>query len=84
MVWEDRLSVNEVIEEKKKTPKFPSRERNFAIKRRGTRQVALVNEIISNNSLISAYHFPHQRTQDNSFNVKNIHSCCSHNIRFIE
>ncbi|KAK0164585.1 hypothetical protein PV328_003197 [Microctonus aethiopoides] len=84
MVWEDRLSVKGVIEEKKKTPKFPSRERNFAIKRRGTRQVASVNEIISNNSLISAYHFPHQRTQDNSFNVKNIHSCCSHNIRFIE
>ncbi|KAK0093062.1 hypothetical protein PV326_014401 [Microctonus aethiopoides] len=52
MVWEDRLSVKGVIEEKKKTPKFPSRERNFAIKRRGTRQVASVNEIISNNSLI--------------------------------
>lgn len=38
MVWDDRLSVKEVTEEKKKTPRFPSRERNFAVRRKGARK----------------------------------------------
>lgn len=39
MVWDNtQLSVLEVTEAKKKTPRFPSRERNFAVRRRGLRQ----------------------------------------------
>ncbi|KAG7199034.1 hypothetical protein KM043_017942 [Ampulex compressa] len=38
MVWDDRLSVKELVEMKKKTPRFPSRERNFAMRRRGPRR----------------------------------------------
>ncbi|KAL6425255.1 hypothetical protein ACFW04_009473 [Cataglyphis niger] len=38
MVWDDGLSVKEVTEMKKKTPRFPSRERNFAMRRRGPRR----------------------------------------------
>lgn len=36
MVWDNRVALmDEVVKElKKKTPKFPSRERNFAIRRR--------------------------------------------------
>uniref|UniRef100_A0A6V7MBX2 Uncharacterized protein n=1 Tax=Bracon brevicornis TaxID=1563983 RepID=A0A6V7MBX2_9HYME len=44
MVWDDGLSVKEVNEEKKKTPKFPSRERNFAVRRRGQRQALSIRE----------------------------------------
>ncbi|KAI4480155.1 hypothetical protein M0804_010516 [Polistes exclamans] len=40
MVWEDLLSVKELTEMKKKTPRFPSRERNFAMRRRGPRRSA--------------------------------------------
>ncbi|OAD60539.1 hypothetical protein WN48_05056 [Eufriesea mexicana] len=35
MVWDDGLSVKELTEMRKKTPRFPSRERNFAMRRRG-------------------------------------------------
>jgi len=38
MVWDDGLSVRELTEMKKKTPRFPSRERNFAMRRRGPRR----------------------------------------------
>ncbi|KAL6260542.1 hypothetical protein P5V15_008064 [Pogonomyrmex californicus] len=38
MVWDNGLSVKEVTEMKKKTPRFPSRERNFAMRRRGPRR----------------------------------------------
>lgn len=39
MVWDDRLvSVREVNEVKRRTPRFPSRERNFAVRRRGPRR----------------------------------------------
>ncbi|XP_066584465.1 uncharacterized protein [Prorops nasuta] len=38
MVWDDGLSVKELTEMKKKTPKFPSRERNFAMRRKGPRR----------------------------------------------
>ncbi|XP_044010897.1 prickle planar cell polarity protein 3-A isoform X3 [Aphidius gifuensis] len=34
MVWDLKLSVKQVSVEKKKTPKFPSRERNHAVRRR--------------------------------------------------
>ncbi|XP_034941041.1 prickle planar cell polarity protein 3-A isoform X4 [Chelonus insularis] len=44
MVWDDRLSVKEVTEEKKKTPRFPSRERNFAVRRRGVRRTPSARE----------------------------------------
>lgn len=44
MVWDDRLSVKEVTEEKKKTPRFPSRERNFAVRRKGARRAAPTRE----------------------------------------
>ncbi|XP_057336907.1 prickle planar cell polarity protein 3-A-like isoform X3 [Microplitis mediator] len=44
MVWDDRLSVKEVTEEKKKTPRFPSRERNFAVRRKGPRRTATTRE----------------------------------------
>ncbi|XP_011312453.1 prickle-like protein 3 isoform X4 [Fopius arisanus] len=44
MVWDDGLSVREVNEEKKKTAKFPSRERNFAVRRRGPRRTVSVRE----------------------------------------
>ena len=40
MVWDDRLiSVKEVTEIKRITPRFPSRERNFAVRRRGPRRL---------------------------------------------
>ena len=38
MVWEDGLSVKELTDMRKKTPRFPSRERNFAMRRRGVRR----------------------------------------------
>ncbi|XP_034186108.2 four and a half LIM domains protein limpet isoform X5 [Osmia lignaria lignaria] len=38
MVWDDGLSVRELTEMRKKTPQFPSRERNFAMRRRGIRR----------------------------------------------
>ncbi|XP_046750981.1 prickle planar cell polarity protein 3-A isoform X4 [Diprion similis] len=39
MVWDNtQVSVLEVTQVKKKTPRFPSRERNFAVRRRGPRQ----------------------------------------------
>ncbi|XP_014235312.1 prickle planar cell polarity protein 3-A isoform X3 [Trichogramma pretiosum] len=39
MVWDDRLiSVKELTEIKRRTPRFPSRERNFAVRRRGPRR----------------------------------------------
>lgn len=39
MVWDNtQQSVHEVTEIKKKTPRFPSRERNFAVRRRARRQ----------------------------------------------
>lgn len=38
MVWDDGLSVKELTEMRKKTPRFPSRERNFAMRRRGVRR----------------------------------------------
>ncbi|XP_026671257.1 prickle planar cell polarity protein 3 isoform X5 [Ceratina calcarata] len=37
MVWDDGLSVKELTDMRKKTPRFPSRERNFAMRRRGIR-----------------------------------------------
>ncbi|XP_008204248.1 prickle planar cell polarity protein 3-A isoform X4 [Nasonia vitripennis] len=40
MVCDDLLSVKEVTEIKRKTPRFPSRERNFAMRRRGPRRSA--------------------------------------------
>ncbi|KAF7395868.1 hypothetical protein V1477_013132 [Vespula maculifrons] len=52
MVWEDRLSVKELTEMKKKTPRFPSRERNFAMRRRGPRRSASL--ILPNASPIGA------------------------------
>jgi len=42
MVWDNGLSVKEVAEMKKKTPRFPSRERNFAMRRRGPRRSSLI------------------------------------------
>lgn len=54
MVWDDRLvSVREVTEAKRKTPRFPSRERNFAVRRRGPRRSAplLAAGFCSNGSL---------------------------------
>lgn len=42
MVWDDGLSVKELSEMKKKTPRFPSRERNFAMRRRGPRRSSLI------------------------------------------
>lgn len=38
MVWDDGLSVKELTDMRKKTPRFPSRERNFAMRRRGVRR----------------------------------------------
>ncbi|XP_076177271.1 four and a half LIM domains protein limpet isoform X5 [Ptiloglossa arizonensis] len=38
MVWDDGLSVKGLAEMRKKTPRFPSRERNFAMRRRGVRR----------------------------------------------
>ena len=38
------MSVKEVTEAKKKTPRFPSRERNFAMRRRGPRRLASCRE----------------------------------------
>ncbi|XP_076281329.1 four and a half LIM domains protein limpet isoform X5 [Lasioglossum baleicum] len=38
MVWDDGLSVKELFDMRKKTPRFPSRERNFAMRRRGGRR----------------------------------------------
>ncbi|KYN34386.1 hypothetical protein ALC56_11494 [Trachymyrmex septentrionalis] len=42
MVWDNGLSVKDVTEMKKKTPRFPSRERNFAMRRRGPRRSSLI------------------------------------------
>ncbi|CAL7942999.1 unnamed protein product [Xylocopa violacea] len=39
MVLDDGLSVKELTEMRKKTPRFPSRERNFAVRRRGARRM---------------------------------------------
>lgn len=44
MVWDDGLSVKEVTEMKKKTPPFPSRERNLAMRRRGPRRSSSLGE----------------------------------------
>lgn len=51
MVWDLKLSVKQVSVEKKKTPKFPSRERNHAVRRRC---VENKNDLISDTVSLSA------------------------------
>ncbi|XP_015191095.1 PREDICTED: prickle-like protein 3 isoform X4 [Polistes dominula] len=80
MVWEDRLSVKELTEMKKKTPRFPSRERNFAMRRRGPRRSASL--MLPNASPIGAPPIEKESTytyeepcNDNLSILKNCTSC---------
>ncbi|XP_024888422.1 prickle planar cell polarity protein 3 isoform X5 [Temnothorax curvispinosus] len=84
MVWDNGLLVKEVTEMKKKTPRFPSRERNFAMRRRGPRRSSSL--IIGGASPIGAPPIepqdaaePDRRTYEDpcssDCNVKNCTSC---------
>lgn len=47
MVLDDKLSVKSVSEDTKKTPKFPSRERNRAVRRRVKKTNGFLRDTVS-------------------------------------